>query len=144
MDAAKSLFGRLIDSGVILSITANGRLSIDAPRGFLTEGVVSEMGANREDLLALVEQWGERAAIMEYDGGLARVDAERLALVDVLGAPPSPEYLPEEPGWLCPWCRRGDRLADDPGGLRCDRCNRLAWRWIGRSFVRADFISSEL
>jgi hypothetical protein len=28
----------------------------------------------------------ERAAIMEYDGGLSRDEAERLAAVDVLGA----------------------------------------------------------
>lgn len=30
------------------------------------------------------EAWEERAAVMEYDGGLARADAERRALVSVV------------------------------------------------------------
>ena len=144
MGAVKSLFGRLINSGVILSIDADGRLSIDAPVGVLTEGDVAEIRAHRDDLLAVVEQWGERAAIMQFDGELARDDAERLALVDVLGDPPAPEYLPEVPGWLCPWCRRGDRLIDTDEGLRCGRCNRHAFVWDGDSIVRADYVGVDM
>lgn len=35
------------------------------------------------DADALVEQWAERAAIREFEGGQARADAERDALDDV-------------------------------------------------------------
>jgi len=35
------------------------------------------------DAEALVEQWAERAAIREFEGGQARADAERDALDDV-------------------------------------------------------------
>ena len=37
------------------------------------------------------EAFEERAGIMEFDGGLPRAEAERLALQDVLGNLPSPE-----------------------------------------------------
>lgn len=33
----------------------------------------------------LHEQYEERAAIMQYDAGLLRADAERLAILDVFG-----------------------------------------------------------
>jgi len=36
------------------------------------------------DLESLYEQFAERAAIMEYDGGLSREDAERMALDYIL------------------------------------------------------------
>lgn len=36
------------------------------------------------------ENYEERAAIMEFDGGLSRVDAERLAMQDVLSNSASP------------------------------------------------------
>ena len=36
------------------------------------------------------EHYEERAAIMEFDGGLPRAEAEKLALQDVLSNPPSP------------------------------------------------------
>lgn len=32
---------------------------------------------------AIIERWHERAAIMEYDGGLDRVEAERQARIEV-------------------------------------------------------------
>jgi len=35
------------------------------------------------DAEALVEQWAERAAIREFEGGQSRADAERAALDDV-------------------------------------------------------------
>jgi hypothetical protein len=39
---------------------------------------------------------------------------------------------------VCPWCR-SDRLADDDGdGVRCERCERMAWVVVGASLVRAD------
>jgi len=45
---------------------------------------------------SLKELWEERAAIMEFDGGLSRDHAECLALLDVLRRHPSallPPYL---------------------------------------------------
>lgn len=38
------------------------------------------------DADALVEQWAERAAIREFEGGQSRADAERDALEDVRAA----------------------------------------------------------
>ncbi len=38
------------------------------------------------DANALVEEWAERAAIREFEGGQARADAERDALEDVRAA----------------------------------------------------------
>ena len=42
----------------------------------------------------LRDRYEERAAIMEFDGGLPRADAEKLAMQDVLGNLSPPE-LPE-------------------------------------------------
>jgi len=44
-----------------------------------------------EELLKVAVAWQERAAIMEFDGGLAREDAEHLAREDVLGAGHGPD-----------------------------------------------------
>jgi hypothetical protein len=81
----KNLFRRLVGLGVILSTAPDGRLAYDAPAGALGADLLGSMRAHRDDLLGLVEAVEERAAIREYDGGLSRADAERLALVDVLG-----------------------------------------------------------
>lgn len=37
----------------------------------------------RLDPYALLAEWGERAAMREYEGGYSRAEAERLALADV-------------------------------------------------------------
>ena len=44
----------------------------------------------------LRDRYEERAAIMEFDGGLPRAEAEKLALQDVLGNL-SPKAIPECP-----------------------------------------------
>lgn len=145
----KPLFRRLVEASVVLSIDADGMLAIDAPKGVMTDELVAELRAHRDDLLALVEHWTERAAVREYAGGMSRPKAERVALIDVIGggdpaalkADPADASEPLDlgPWWSCPWCRRGDRLADCVGGLRCYRCGRLAWRWVGDSMERCDF-----
>ncbi|HMO94406.1 MAG TPA: hypothetical protein PKD64_19645 [Pirellulaceae bacterium] len=76
---------RLRALGVVLSIDGDGRLAYDAPADVLGDDLLAEMRAHRDELLGLVELIEERAAIREYDGGLSRADAERLAWVDVLG-----------------------------------------------------------
>lgn len=40
--------------------------------------------ATKQPYADILELWQERAAIREYDGGIAREDAERLACDDVL------------------------------------------------------------
>jgi len=35
------------------------------------------------NVLVIQEWWAERAAIMQFDGGMSRADAERLALADI-------------------------------------------------------------
>jgi len=99
------------------------------------------------DVLAdLVDRFNERAAIREYDGGLSRADAERLAVADLM-APVScaddPGPIDDSPGddlaesvgvadpvvaksIRCPSCGEID-LAADPDGLRCGSCGVLAW-----------------
>ena len=48
------------------------------------------MGLRLADLSAdMREHYEERAAIIEFDGGLPRADAEKLALQDVLSNSPS-------------------------------------------------------
>lgn len=51
------------------------RASADAVRE-----LARDLGIDAE---ALVEEWAERAAIREFEGGLARDDAERAAFDDV-------------------------------------------------------------
>jgi hypothetical protein len=85
LGAVKSLFGRLVGLGVVLTMTPEGRLAFDAPAGVLGADLLDSMRAGRDDLLAVVERFEERAAVREFDGGLSRVDAERLALADVMG-----------------------------------------------------------
>jgi hypothetical protein len=51
-------------------------LAYDAPAGALTPEVIEAMRQHKAALLALLERWEERAAILEYDAGLPRDDAE--------------------------------------------------------------------
>jgi hypothetical protein len=109
--AAVELFLRLRALGVELSIDVDGRLAYDAPADALADDVIEGMRARRDELLALVR---------------GRLDQE--------------SAVSRGPGLLCPWCRLGDRLGDDPEGLRCDRCGRLAWRMVGDSIERVDYV----
>jgi hypothetical protein len=47
----------------------------------LAQQLLSRKGA----ILALLEEWEERAVLREYDGGLPRAEAEALAWIDVFG-----------------------------------------------------------
>jgi hypothetical protein len=51
----------------------------------LTDDLQAAIREHKEAILALLELYEERAAIMEYDGGLPRADAERQAWAIVLG-----------------------------------------------------------
>jgi hypothetical protein len=52
------------------------------PRSALTPDLLERLKANKAELLASIERFDERAAIMEFDAGLSRHEAERLAWND--------------------------------------------------------------
>jgi len=108
---------RDLDSmGVVLSIEDNG-LAFDGPEDVLTDDLLGRMRAERDGLLALVRG--------------------RDVLVSVVESEPVATSI------VCPWCR-SDRLADDADGIRCDRCERLAWVVVGSSVIRADVVDDDV
>ena len=97
------LLADLRASGVVLSIEGDG-LAFDAPEGVLTDELLGRMRAHREELLALIE--------IEVAGS----SSDDLA--------PGGSSVPSS--IVCPWCRSAD-LVDEPEGIRCRGCDRLAW-----------------
>lgn len=83
---ALALLQQLHDLGVALESSPDGTLHCRAPRGILTPALVERMREYKLELHGLVEAYEERAAIMEYCGGVSRTEAERLAWLDVLGS----------------------------------------------------------
>jgi hypothetical protein len=77
------------------------------------------------------------------DAMVARVRAYGDALRAILRRSEvvGPEPMPR--GVNCPWCR-GRRLIDDPEGMRCWDCRRLAWVRIVGAIVRADQPKTDL
>ncbi|MBL8852898.1 MAG: hypothetical protein JNK57_02890 [Planctomycetaceae bacterium] len=73
----------LIRAGVVLNVDEGGRLRYDGPADSLGGDVIERMRGCRDELRDAVERWSERAAIREFDGGMDRADAERMALIDV-------------------------------------------------------------
>jgi hypothetical protein len=49
------------------------------PRSALTPDLLDRLKAHKAELLEAIERFEERAAIMEFDAGLSRPEAERLA-----------------------------------------------------------------
>lgn len=82
--AVKSLFRRLVRLGVVLSMAPDGRLAFDAPDGVLGDNLLDSMRVHRDELLALIERFEERAAVRQFDGGIGRAGAEILAVTDVM------------------------------------------------------------
>lgn len=234
--SGENLFRRLRSLGVSLFTNGAG-LGFDSPEGVITDELLSEMRAHRDDLIAVAERFEERAAVAQYDGGLIRSEAERLALselptakqvvapessgcvvhhkrsaFDIYIGRPGPWGNPFEIGrdgsrveviekyraWIvkqddlltrlpelrgkilgcwcaplpchgdvllellnglavpvenpvmsisgvfCPFCR-WDKFEELPhGDWRCRRCEKVAWRWLGESFVRVDVIGVDL
>jgi hypothetical protein len=129
----ENLVSELHALGVVLSIDDRGRLSFEAPKGVMTDELMTGIRSHREELVGIVERIEERAAIMEHDAGIPRSDAERMARMEVTDDTPEP--MPE--GVICPWCQ-GRRLVDSSGGLKCWDCRRLAWVSVPGAIVRAD------
>ena len=61
------------------------RLRVDAPEGTLTPALRAALREHKTALLDLLEAFEERAAIIEYCGGLSREEAERQAFLCVQG-----------------------------------------------------------
>ena len=70
--------------GIRLIPVGDGSLTIDAPQDALTPDLLARLKAHKAELLDFVERIEERAAIMEFDGGLNRQQAERLAWLGAL------------------------------------------------------------
>ncbi|MBA3482616.1 MAG: hypothetical protein H0T51_12450 [Pirellulales bacterium] len=64
--------------GIRMLLADGPGLTIDAPQGVLTPGLLDLLKANKAELLAAIERFEERAAIMEFDADLSRHEAERL------------------------------------------------------------------
>lgn len=73
-----TLIATLLDADVLLMVE-DGRLKLDAPQALPDEW----LGTLRRCRDELIEAFNERAAIREFDGGIARADAERLAWDDL-------------------------------------------------------------
>lgn len=112
---AVELLRELRSLGVELSIDGGGRLAFDGPGEVIDDDLLARMRANRDGLMALI----------------------RARPTEALVGDPGPECIEPIPGVICPWCNGGDRLIDSDAGLDCDRCGRLAFRWLGdRSIER--------
>ena len=81
---AEILLSELRARGVELSIDPSGGLAFNAPKGVMTNMIMERIRAQRDELVDLLELFDERAAVAQYDGGLSRSDAERLALAELL------------------------------------------------------------
>ena len=95
MRAATETLRRARDVGLVLWLGDDGRVNWQGP--------VEAFELNRRDLVAhrdeiavlleaerlegMAEAFEERAAIMEYDGGLSRTEAETLARIEIYGSP---------------------------------------------------------
>lgn len=82
MSAARALLGELRDRGVALRVVGD-RLRF-RPVAAVTTELRERMAACKPELLAPVEHFEERAAILEFDAGFTRTEAERRAWGAVL------------------------------------------------------------
>jgi len=129
--AIDGLLADLRAAGVSLSFEGD-RLGFDAPAGALSDDLLARMRADRDGLLAEL-RGGDPEPSGPVGVGDDRGDVAESAAV---GDPAEPE--PPADLIRCPWCPSAG-LSDDPGGLRCSSCGRLAWRATAEGgLVRAD------
>ena len=139
-DFAKLKFAK--PTALVVPVVQPAKLQTVAPKLNTAEAaiVIADLDADA------LERFNERAAIMEYDGGLIREEAERAAAADYIDriviadvAVESAKYFEPIAGVVCPWCASGAHLHDVAGGWQCDHCQRLAWWFDGSSIVRSDW-----
>ena len=79
-DTPLSLLRLLRDMGIALRLEGN-RLYVDISAGNVTRAMLEALRQHQEVLLTILEWYEERAGLLEYDGGLSRVEAEREAWI---------------------------------------------------------------
>jgi hypothetical protein len=65
--------------GIHLVATGSDGLTIDSPRDSLTPQLLTQLKSHKLALLDFLESLEERSAIIEFDAGLSRQEAEKLA-----------------------------------------------------------------
>lgn len=70
------------DNDIRLSLGRDGRLSIDAPEDALNTELLEQLHFNKSEILVAIERFEERAAIIEFEAGFSRQEAERMARID--------------------------------------------------------------
>ena len=78
---AQTVLKRCVAAGVRLQFTMDA-IRYRAPAGSLTPELKEALA---ESKAALLDQFNERAGILEFDAGLDRAEAERLASAAILG-----------------------------------------------------------
>ena len=79
-----ALLKQLHDLGVVLTPSPDSTVSCRAPKGVLTPPLLDAMRQHKQELHALVEEWSERAAMMEFQAGVPRAQAEACAWAYIL------------------------------------------------------------
>jgi hypothetical protein len=77
---AVELFLELEKAGVQFLIVGDGKLAYRGPVDSLKSEVIERMKLVRDELLSVVERYEERAAIIEFESGLSKSQAEAKAM----------------------------------------------------------------
>jgi hypothetical protein len=88
---APSLYAYLQTCGVRLSLAIGSKLQVHAPVGAITEHMRSFVEAHAAELAQFICELEERAAILEFEQGHSKVEAERLARLCVWGGTAAPD-----------------------------------------------------
>lgn len=88
---APSLYAYLQTRGVRLSLAMGSRLQVHAPAGAITVYMQSFVARHSAELAQFIFELEERAAILEFEQGHTRAEAERLARLCVWGGTASPD-----------------------------------------------------
>lgn len=79
---ADKLLSRLHGYGLLIK-AVSGSLHV-SPKEQITDEIRALIKAYKDDLIDFLEAYEERAAIMQYDGGMSRQEAEATAFVDIM------------------------------------------------------------
>ncbi len=82
MTAEKAFVG-FFQRGIQLSVV-DGNLNFKAAEGVVTAKDIAVMKELKEDLIDVIMERDERAAIYQYEGNLSRFRAEQLACDDIV------------------------------------------------------------
>ena len=88
---APSLYAYLRTRGVCLSLATGSRLQMHAPAGAVTQYMRDFIREHAAEMAQFIFELEERAAILEFDQGHTRAEAERLARLCVLGGTAAPD-----------------------------------------------------